>query len=282
MRKERSVANVVAWALAHVTSRLVRGLKPTLQGVLAILTMVCGASLAQEKPPEKKDPPKIVMAVPLVVSPGKQAKMTLRGLRLDQAMEVAIGGFDNPPKLELKKKEKANPPNGLKADEVGDSFVEFELTLPETLDKPDVQLTITNADGTSQPYSLLVMPAEKLIPETEPNEAFRKPGAIALGQTIVGNIHQQRDVDVFKMEGTAGQTLVAETIAARRGSAVDPILSLYDAAGQLLAQSDDQPEHRDAMLKHKLPVAGSYFLVIIDAHDRGSNAHPYLLQVRGE
>ncbi|WP_425618654.1 hypothetical protein NA78x_002363 [Anatilimnocola sp. NA78] len=249
---------------------------------LVLLLAASVTTLAQDKPPEKKDPPKIVMATPLVVSPGKLAKMTLRGLRLDQATEVTLAGFADPPKIELKKKEKAGPPNGLNANEVGDSFVEFELTLPESLDKPEVQLAVTSADGTSQPYSLLVLPAEKLATETEPNESFRKPGSIAVGQTLVGTIHQQRDVDVFKIDGQAGETIVAETLAARRGSALDPILSLYNAAGILLVQTDDQPEHRDAVLKHQLPTDGTYFLVLIDAHDRGSNAHPYVLQVRGE
>jgi hypothetical protein len=251
---------------------------------ISVCCLLLAASFvaAQDKPPEKKDPPKLLMAVPLVVSPSSMAKITLRGLRLDQASEVTIPGLDSPPKIEIKKKEKAAPPNGLNANEVGDSFIDVEFTAPDSADLKELQLVITTPDGNSQPYSLLVLPADKLINESEPNESFKKPGTLAVGQTIVGSIHQQRDVDVFKLEGTAGQTIVAETIAARRGSAVDPILMLYDAAGTLLAQSDDQAENRDALLKHKLPAAGHYFLVLIDAHDRGSNAHPYLLTLRNE
>lgn len=248
-----------------------------------VCSLLCASFVAaQDKPAEKKEPPKIIMAVPLVVSPGAMAKITLRGLRLDQASEVAITGLDSPPKIEIKKKEKAAPPNGLNANEVGDSFVDVEFTAPEAMDLKELQLVVTTPDGLSQPYLLAVLPADKLISESEPNEGLKKPGSIAVGQTIVGSIHQQRDVDVFKFEGTAGQSIVAETLAARRGSAVDPILMLYNAANILLAQTDDHAETRDAILKHKLPVAGEYFLVLIDAHDRGSNAHPYLLQLRAE
>jgi hypothetical protein len=246
------------------------------------LLLAASFAAAQDKPPEKKDQPKLLMAVPLVVSPVAMAKITLRGLRLDQTSEVAITGVDSPPKIEIKKKEKAAPPNGLNANEVGDSFIDVEFAVPESVDLKELQLVVTAPDGMSQPYALLVLPADKLVTETEPNEGFKKPGSIAAGQTIVGSIHQQRDVDVYKLEGTAGQTIVAETIAARRGSAVDPILMLYDAAGQLLAQTDDQAENRDAVLKHKLPANGQYYLVLIDAHDRGSNAHPYLLSLRNE
>lgn len=250
--------------------------------ISACFFLIASFAAAQDKPAEKKDQPKLLMAVPLIVSPGAMAKVTLRGLRLDQASEVAITGLDSPPKIEIKKKEKAAPPNGMNANEVGDSFVDVEFTTPESADLRELQLAITTPDGTSQSYSLLVIAADKLMNESEPNEGFKKPGLITVGQAIIGSIHQQRDVDVFKFDGTAGQTIVAETFAARRGSAVDPILMLYDAAGKLLAQTDDQADNRDAVLKHKLPAAGQYFLVLIDAHDRGSNAHPYLLQLRNE
>jgi hypothetical protein len=244
--------------------------------------LFAAVAIAQDKPAEKKDPPKIILAAPLVVSPGVAVKVTLRGLRIDTASEVAIMGLDSPPKIELKKKEKAGPPNGMNANEFGDSFVEIEFLLPEGFEPKELQLAITNPDGVSQPYSLLVQAAEKLSAEKEPNEAFRKCGQLAIGQTIVGSVHQQRDVDVFEIEAAAGQTLVAETHAARRGSAIDPILILYDAAGQVLAQSDDQPEHRDAILKYKPAAAGKLYLALLDAHDRGSAAHPYLLELRAE
>jgi hypothetical protein len=140
---------------------------------------------------------------------------------------------------------------------------------------------VKNADGESQPYLLLVRKADELIAEQEPNESFRKCGTLKPGQTIVGSVHQQRDVDVFQIDAKEGDILIAETFAARRGSALDPLLSLYDERGQLLAQSDDQADHRDARLKFKLP-AGKVFLTLMDALDRGSGGHPYLLQLRAE
>ncbi|WP_254513732.1 PPC domain-containing protein [Anatilimnocola floriformis] len=249
---------------------------------IVVASLLIASASAQDKPPEKKDGPKIILAAPLVVSPNVAAKITLRGMKLDTASEVAITGVENPPKIELKKKEKSNPPNGINANEIGDSFVEIEFTLPENFAAADVQLAVTNPDGTSQPYNLAVKPADKLQAESEPNEAFRKCNKLAVGQTIVGSVHQQRDVDVFEIEAQAGQALVAETFAARRGSALDPLLILYDAAGQVLAQSDDQPEHRDALLKYKTTSAGKFYLGLLDAHDRGSGGHPYLLELRAE
>jgi hypothetical protein len=238
-------------------------------------------TFAQDKPAEKKDLPKVLLAAPLAISPGIVAQVTLRGLKLDQASEVTLSGFESPSKIELKKKEKAVPPNGLNANEFGDSLVEVEFTLPAEFSGNEAQLTIMTPEGTTQPYSVLVLKTEQLLVEQEPNEAFRQCGSIKPGQTIAGSIHQQRDVDVFVIEAQAGQTLVAETFAARRGSALDPLLSLYDERGQLLAQSDDQADHRDALLKFKLP-AGKVYLTLQDALDRGSAGHPYLLELRSE
>jgi len=251
--------------------------------LLAIVALLVAATVsAQDKPAEKKEAPKVILASPLVVSPSVAAKITLRGLKLDTASEVAITGIDSPPKIELQKREKSAPPNGLNANEVGDSLVEIAFTLPEGFAAADLQLSVTNPDGSSPPYALAVRPAGKLQAETEPNEAFRKCGKLAIGQTIIGSIHQQRDVDVFEIDAQAGQTLVAETFAARRGSAIDPLLVLYDQNGQILVQSDDQPEHRDALLRYKPSAAGKVYLALLDAHDRGSGGHPYLLELRAE
>lgn len=238
--------------------------------------------LAEDKPAEKKEPPKIIMAVPLAVSSGGKSKVTLRGVGLDRASEVRSSVAEQAFAIELKKKEKAGPPNGFNANEVGDSFVDLEFELPQDFAGAELPLVVTSDDGASQPYLLLVMPPARLVSEAEPNEGFRKPGKIAADQWIVGSIHQQRDVDVFQFDAQAGQSLTAEVLAARRGSALDSLLMLHDSAGQLVVQNDDRPEHRDSLVSFKVPSSGVYFLTLIDAHDRGSSAQPYLLHLRAE
>ena len=238
--------------------------------------------LAEDKRAEKKEPPKIIMAVPLAVSPGGKSKVTLRGVGLDRASEVKVADAESSPAIELKKKEKAGPPSGFNANEVGDSFVDLEFELPQDFTGGELPLVVTSDDGTSQPYALLVVPHAQLVAESEPNEGFRKPGKLAADQWIVGSIQQQRDVDVFQFDAQAGQSLTAEVMAARRGSALDSLLMLHDSAGQLLVQNDDQLEHRDSLVSFKVPSSGVYFLTLIDAHDRGSSAQPYLLHLRAE
>lgn len=65
----------------------------------------------------------------------------------------------------------------------------------------------------------------------------------------------------------------------RRGDGFDAMLTLYNERAQQIAFHDDLPKSRDARLEVELPADGVYFLVLIDAHDRGGPTHPYRLVV---
>jgi hypothetical protein len=74
--------------------------------------------------------------------------------------------------------------------------------------------------------------------------------------------------------------LVAEVKAARLGSALDSTLTLYDETGRIIASNDDEENSVDSILRVRLPKDGRYLLTLIDANDKGSIAHPYLLSIR--
>jgi hypothetical protein len=96
---------------------------------------------------------------------------------------------------------------------------------------------------------------------------------------VEGAISQNQDVDVFRFEGKAGQVVVIEVLAARRGSALDSILLLHDADGKLIASNDDHAGSTDSLLEIKLPRTGAYFVTVMDAHDSGGVMHVYRLTV---
>ena len=66
----------------------------------------------------------------------------------------------------------------------------------------------------------------------------------------------------------------------RHGTALDSILTLYDAAGRELASNDDIEASVDSRLEVTLPRDGPYYVSVIDAHDQGGPAHVYRLVVR--
>jgi len=242
------------------------------------------SALAQEKKDDKgKDVPTVLLANPLVLPRGTAVTVKLRGVKLAETTEVRIFDAENAPVVAIKSKGKADLPNKVDAKEAGDSHVEIELTAPVEVSADTLSIVVVTPAGETKPYSLRVAAPARLTPEKESNGGFRQAQPItptADGITIQGAVQESNDVDVFRIDGKAGRRLVAEVFAARHGSVLDPILTLYDARGHLVAAADDTPAGRDAALDVKFPSDGPYYLALNDAHDRGGAAHPYALSVK--
>jgi hypothetical protein len=244
---------------------------------LALRLAVAASLPAQEKKPlEKKDPPKVIVALPLGVAPGKTTKLTLRGLKLDTATEVRVARGT----AKIVGKGKAAMPQMQDAKRVGDTQVEVEVTLPAEAPEGAAECVVVTPVGETASHKLLVEKTIPVVAEKEPNNGFRQAQPIALPQVVDGVIGQSQDVDVFRFEGKAGQRVVIEVLASRHGSALDSFLLLHDADGKLLASNDDGDASKDSRIEAKLPRAGAYFVSVIDANDTGGPAHVYRLVVR--
>ncbi len=98
-------------------------------------------------------------------------------------------------------------------------------------------------------------------------------------------IEQAKDVDVFRFHAAAGTRVAAEVIAARRGSALDSLLTLYNSDGRILATNDDArvgPNGElssDSLIEYTIPAEGDYFLALVDAQDLAGPAHVYRLRI---
>lgn len=236
------------------------------------------ASLAQdkEKKNDKKTEPAVLVALPLAAAPGQTAKLTLRGHHLNQTKEIKLPhGFGD---AKILSKGKSDPPDKLPSEKFGDTHVEIELILSDKL-TGNVKLTVVTGAGETKPYPLLVETKLAVTADKEGNDGFREAQPVKLPTVIDGRIERQRDVDVFKIAGKAGQKLVAEVFAARHGSALDGVLTLYTAGGNQVATSDDQKGSFDPRLETVLPADGVYFLALVDAHDTGGDLHLYRLRL---
>jgi hypothetical protein len=239
--------------------------------------------MAQEKKEEKKaEPPKILFASPLGVATGSTNTIKLRGLSLAETKELRFANTNAALALTLKSKGKAEVPKDYDVKRVGDTEVQFELKVPATMTPGVHEIIAVTPAGETAAYPISIIAANALVSEKEPNGGFRQAQEIKSGQTVRGAIGEASDVDVFRIEARKGETLTAEVFAAACGSMLDPILTLYDSAGHILATCDDTATSADPALKIVLPANGFYFLSIIDAHDRGGATHPYLLTVKTE
>lgn len=229
---------------------------------------------AEPKKAAPKPLPKVIVAAPLGLAPGVKTRLNLRGLRLDTATEVRC----QEPKATAKllKTSKVGVPTPQDLNRLGDTQIEAEVTLPADYPNRTVTVSVLTPSGES-PAHVLLIESERVLAEKEPNNGFRQAQAITLPQEVGGRIDANKDVDLFRFEGKSGQRVTIEVFAARYGSPLDAILTLYDGEGRILASCDDLAGSADPRLKVTLPRNGVYFVGVIDANDEGGPTHLYRL-----
>ncbi len=123
--------------------------------------------------------------------------------------------------------------------------------------------------------------------ESEPNDTPQNAQRLSLPQVVNGRIARPGDVDVFRLEGRAGDTVVAEVNARRLGSPLDSLLRLADATGRTLAWNDDHEDkatgllthHADSYLSVRLPADGVYTVQLTEAQHHGGEEYSYRLRL---
>jgi len=116
------------------------------------------------------------------------------------------------------------------------------------------------------------------LSEAEPNSALDQADRITPPAAANGRIGKERDYDAFRFRAEPGQRLVFEVDAQRYGSALDAVLILLDASGQVLARNDDAAG-MDARIDHTFKEGGDYFAVLEDLLGRGGESFTYRLSV---
>ena len=249
--------------------------------LLLCLAYLPGSVMAQGKTGEGTGP-RICVMTPLEIAAGTNATLKIRGLKLSGATGVAITATSQSIKAEIREKRTVEVPKGLEAKDVGDSLAEVEIVVPSGLAGGELMISVITPEGKTQPRAVRVVDGGLFVDEKEPNDGFRNAQILSPGKGVHGTIGSDKDVDVYAITGHAKRILVAELVAARAGSLLDAVLTLYDEKGRVLASCDDSGGSRDPQLRFKLPIDGTYFLAIQDASDHGSPWHSYALSAKEE
>lgn len=121
--------------------------------------------------------------------------------------------------------------------------------------------------------------------EAEPNDLSHPQiiaGPIAIAIAISGRIDPPGDRDAFRLSLKKGEKRVVRVESRALGRPLDPLLRILDAAGKLVAESDDGGRNdRDSERSFTAPADGDYRLVVRDLHGRGGPRFAYLLTVCG-
>ena len=147
-------------------------------------------------------------------------------------------------------------------------------------------ISVRRGDTTSNAMPFLVDTLSERL-DREPNNSARNAQRVKTPIIIDGRIDQAGDWDVFRLEGRAGEKIVAEVYARRMDSPLDSVLRMTDASRRQLAFNDDHEDkgsgldthHADSMIMASLPAKGSYFLFIGDAQQKGGQEYSCRLRI---
>jgi hypothetical protein len=241
--------------------------------------MVTLGALGQPKKKGNEVPPKPLYSLQLAVDPGKTTKLTLRGLRFEEITEIRLQEPKSSGKL-LGKSRKVGVSNQMNVEQIGDYEIDVEVTLPKEVPGGLIALSLVGPGGESPTMNVLVNDDTPRTPEKEPNDGFKQAQPLTVPIIVEASIKQNQDVDVYKIEAKAGDSFRIEVQAARVGSPVDAMLTLYDAEGHIVATGETSETQRDPVLTITLKKAGTYFISVIDNHDQGGTMFNYRLAVR--
>jgi len=144
----------------------------------------------------------------------------------------------------------------------------------------------------SIPYAVNTLPE---CEESESNDTTKDAQLIDPPMIINGRIDRPGDVDVFQLNGQAGDEVVAEVYSRRLNSPLDSLLRLTDASGNVLEWNDDYmlkddshlhkdmmglvTHHADSYLLAELPKNGTYYVHLTDSQNHGGEAYSYRLRI---
>ncbi len=123
--------------------------------------------------------------------------------------------------------------------------------------------------------------------QTQQSSGAAHARRIKMPQIVNGRIDHPGDAQFFRIEGKAGEEIVAEVEARRLGSPLDSTLTLTDAHGKQLAFNDDFEDKGAALLTHqadsrliyRFPAKGAYILQLADAEQNGGSDFTYRLRI---
>ncbi len=223
-------------------------------GALVLLEETSGKVQAQPLPLRPK-PPVLNKITPPAATRGQAVVLELEGKELIEGFEVggAIAGL------------KVEPLPGGSPEKQS-----VRLTIPAMTPAGVYSLHVKTAGGRSadQPLTVDLFPASA---EVEPNDSPRTGQPVAMPFSVGGSIGRAGDVDFYAFEAVAGQEVGVQVLTAAIGSKLDPILSLSDPEGRVLAES------ASGLLGSTCPRAGRYALGIRDRDYRGGAGMTYRL-----
>ena len=168
-----------------------------------------------------------------------------------------------------------------------DSFLPFTATADGTY-----FVAVSGSGGTSGSYllNLTTSGIQGSVVETESNDTILSANEINLDISapvvVSGEIGNGLDVDFYQVQLNAGDTVIANIDAAVNGSALNSVVTVFDASGNQVGINDDhlyfsedgttQLSEPDSFLPYTAAADGTYYIAVSGS---GSTSGSYLLNL---
>ncbi len=120
-----------------------------------------------------------------------------------------------------------------------------------------------------------------MVDSYEPNDTFSQATTIIIGDTMESlDIDPMGDVDFFKFDAVAGDTITIGIIASTEGSSLDSYIYLYGTdQSTLLVSNDDYYSYDSRILYYVISTTGTYYIKVRDYSNGGGADYWYSLFV---
>lgn len=150
-------------------------------------------------------------------------------------------------------------------------------SLPDNLAKPVRVNDVLASSPDSEGYSIIELPGALPLnivdhQVTLANEpcSLQQPVSIEIPATLCGVIDEPGDEDSFRFRASKGDVLTISVRSREFGFPLDPHISVLDADGKVLSESDDASrEQFDSLLTFAAKTDGEYTLRIRDLFENG-------------
>ncbi|MGA2135886.1 MAG: hypothetical protein ABSH50_26650 [Bryobacteraceae bacterium] len=157
--------------------------------------------------------------------------------------------------------------------------VTLELDVSADADIGPVNFRLQTPLGTSPAARFLIEPYYGETTDKEPNDTPEDAVEVVAPAILVGAISKPGDVDYYKITVKAGEQLVFENGAVSLGSALQPVVSIYDADESLVQQYGLEGGRSAQYFAHRFAKAGVYYIKIADYEEGGSARHFYRIKM---
>ena len=150
-----------------------------------------------------------------------------------------------------------------------------EVDTPADAPIGPVNFRVLTPLGLSPQGTLSIEPFYGESADTEPNDTPDTAVETLLPAILVGTISKPGDVDYFKIHPRQGEQIVFENNGRMLGSALQPVIAIYDEDQILLQQFTEDGARRINGFAYTFPKAGIYYVRISDYLESGSSRHFY-------